>query len=153
MKKFNRLAMAAALSLLAACSRTTTRTEPVTAAEKESAAEAKICKKMADKTPNINQYPAVTPETPLNSLKDANDKVAAAIKDVEQSAQNVNNPDLLQASRVLDVESAYQKLQDAVNTVPGGRETVGDASNSISTNAQALKDAWTQMYQGMQCGA
>jgi hypothetical protein len=153
MGKLNKVAAAAALTLLASCSRTTTRTDPVTATETESKAEAKLCQKMSDRGKAINEYPSVSQETALDDLKKANNKVEQAIREVQQSAQGVNNPQLLQVTNVLEVDAAYQKLQDNVNSVPGGRSTVGDASDSIRASADQLRSAWGRLYQGMQCGA
>ncbi|MDB5047168.1 MAG: rane protein [Fibrobacteres bacterium] len=65
----------------------------------------------------------------------------------KESAKDVNNP------RILEVQSAYQDLQNDLNTVPGGRTTVGEAADSLRADARDLRSAWDRLYTSMECGA
>jgi hypothetical protein len=148
MKTTRFLALAAPLIALASCSRmTTSQPAPVSAAEKESAAEAKLCQDMTAKGSAISEFPAVTEETSLDAIKQANQQVESAVRDVQGYSQQINNPG------VLEVQAAYNELQDAVNAVPGGRETVGENAIQVSQEASQLQSAWNQLYTSMQCGA
>jgi hypothetical protein len=148
MKTTRFLALAAPLIALASCSRmTTSQPAPVSAAEKESAAEAKLCQDMTAKSSAISEFPTVTEETSLDAIKQANQQVESAVRDVQGYSQQINNPG------VLEVQAAYNELQDAVNAVPGGRETVGENAIQVSQEASQLQSAWNQLYTSMQCGA
>lgn len=148
MKTMKLWALAAPLLALAACSRmTTSQPAPVSAAEKESNAEAKLCKDMTEKNSAIREFPTVTEETSLESIKQANQQVESAVRDVQGYSNKVNNPG------VLEIQAAFIQLQDAVNAVPGGRETVGDKAIQVSQEANKLQSAWNELYSSMQCGA
>lgn len=139
----------AALLMLAGCAqmRGATTNDTAAAAEKESKAEAKLCRDMAEKREAIRTYPSVDQETALSTVQEANQKVEDAIRDVEGAADNVNNPN------IREVQAAYQKLQNTVNSVPGGRSTVGDAAIDIGKETQDLQTAWNRLYRELQCGA
>jgi hypothetical protein len=133
--------------LLAACAKSMTRPAPATAAEQEANAEAKLCKSMTTREPAITEFPQVTQETPLDSVKKANARLEQAVQDVTQSSGQINKPE------ILDVAEKFRLLQNTVNTVPGGRETVGPAADSIGMEADQLRESWNRLYSSMQCGA
>lgn len=149
MKKSIALCVLAAGPLyFGACSSTGSGTSDATkAAEKQAKAEKKLCMNMNEMESSIREYPTITTETPLDSVREANERVDRAVQGVREAAQDVSNP------RVLDVQAAYQDLQNTINTVPGGRSTVGEASDSVSASAQRLREAWDQLYLSMECGA
>lgn len=147
MKKLGIGALLTSLALFSGCARITGKNTPVTAAEKESQAEGRLCKKMIDSKDAVREYPQVNGDTPLALVKEANEKVAKAIREVENSGKAVNNPG------VLEVQSTYQELQNAVNGIPGGRSTVGESWESVSESARQLQTAWEQLYTSLQCGA
>lgn len=147
MKKIGIGALLTSLALLSGCATMTGKNVPVTAAEKESQAEGKLCKKMIESKDAVREYPLVNGDTPLALVKEANDKVAEAVQEVEKSGQAVNNPG------VLEVQSSYQELQNAVNEIPGGRSTVGDSWETVNESRIQLQTAWEQLYTDLQCGA
>jgi hypothetical protein len=77
---------------------------------------------------------------------DATQEAAKALNDVKGAAAKVNEP------MILEVQSAYQDLANAVDTIPGGRTTVGDAAISVKTNSKRLQIAWDRLYDRLQCG-
>ena len=146
MKKSLVLSSLAAIPLLmAACSSTQTKHD--TAADKNAAAEKNLCMNMNEVESSIREYPAVSEWTPLDSIREANARVDQAVLGIKEAAKEVNNPG------VLEVQAAYQDLQNTVNEVPGGRTTVGEASDSLRVQAKELKDAWDRLYMSMECGA
>jgi hypothetical protein len=148
MKRSHTLTFAASLMALAGCSKMMNKSPaPVSQAEKESDAEAKLCKNMSKSNPSIQDYPAVTEGTSLEEVKSANQEVETAVREVLDDSKSVNAPGLL------EIQSALQKLQNSVNAVPGGRDTVGPAADSVQANAQELRQAWEKVYNRMQCGA
>jgi hypothetical protein len=149
MKALGMISIPAALLMLAGCAqmRGAATNDTAAAAEKESKAEARLCRDMAEKREAIRTYPEVDQETALSTVQEANMKVESAVKDVEGAADNVNNPN------IREVQAAYQKLQNTVNSVPGGRSTVGDAAINIGREAQDLQTAWNRLYRELQCGA
>lgn len=149
MNALGTFALPAALLMLAgrAQMRGATTNDPTAAAEQESKAEARLCRNMAEKREAIRTYPSVDQETALSTVQDANQKVESAVRDVQGAADNVNNPN------IRDVQAAFEKLQNSVNSVPGGRSTVGDAAIVIDRDAQELQSAWNRLYQELQCGA
>lgn len=149
MKALGNFTIPAALLMLAGCAqmRGATTNDTAAAAEKESKAEAKLCRDMAEKREVIRTYPSVDQETALTTVQEANLKVEEAVKDVEGAADNVNNPN------IREIQAAYQKLQNTVNSVPGGRTTVGEAAIDIGRESQELQTAWNRLYQELQCGA
>ena len=148
MKTMKLWALAAPLIVLTACSKfMTSQPAPVSAAAKESNAEAKLCKDMTEKNSAIREFPTITAKTSLESIKQANQRVKNAVRDVQGYSNDINNPG------VLEIQSAFNELQDAVNAVPGGRETVGDNAIQVSQEANKLQTAWNQLYSSMQCGA
>lgn len=148
MKRTALWTLAVPILALAACSRmTTSQPSPATAEKMESAAEAKLCKDMTEKRAAIHEFPAISEETSLESVKQANQEAEKAVRDVEGYSNDINDPGVLQ------VKAAFQELQDAVNAVPGGRETVGESSTIVSQEAMELRTAWDSLYNKMQCGA
>jgi hypothetical protein len=145
-----------ALSLLAAgplyfgaCSSSSGKSgeETAKATEKQAQAEQKLCVNMNEMESSIRQYPVITTETPLDSIRAANERVDKAVQGVRESAKDVSNPG------VVDVQTAYQDLQNTINTVPEGQGTVGEASDSVTASAQKLREAWDKLYLSMECGA
>jgi hypothetical protein len=148
MNRLLTLGLAATAIALSSCSRMMNKQPgPVSAAEKESDAEAKMCEHMSKRNPAVQSYPTVTPETSLEQVKTANDELETAVREVEYAGKDINNPG------VLEIQMAFQKLQNSVNSVPGGRTTVGEASDSVQANARELRQAWNQVYTKMQCGS
>lgn len=147
MKKIGLSALLTSLALLSGCATMTGKNAPATAAEKESQAEGKLCKKMIDSKDAVREYPQINGDTPLALVKEANDKVAEAIQEVQKSGKEVTDPG------VLEVQSSYQELQNAVNEIPGGRSTVGESWESVSESARQLQTAWEQLYTSLECGA
>lgn len=137
--------LAAGPLLMAACS--SSQNKAVEAAEKEAKAEKKLCTNMTEMESSVREYPTITAETPLESIQAANERVNKAVEGVRETAQDVSNP------RVLDVQAAYQDLQNTVNAVPGGSATVGQASDAVSASAQKFREAWDRLYMSMECGA
>lgn len=134
--------------LLGACSSTsTTRNAAISAEQQQAQAEAKLCTNMSDTRVSVINYPQVTPETPLDSIQAANSKVDEAVQKVNSSASELANP------RILEVQAAYRELLNATHMIPGGRATVGDASDSLQASAESFRNAWDQLYMSMQCGA
>lgn len=147
MKTTGLFALGTGLLMLASCSTTRTQSSPSSAAGRESDAEAELCRNMAEGQAAIREYPAVTRESLLSDVQDANEKVEEAVRDVRESAGDVNNTGLL------TIQAAYEELQNTVNAVPGGRSTVGEASEKISADAGNLRSAWNRLYANLQCGA
>lgn len=146
MRLLGRLCLLLPLSLVVSCSRLT-QSAPVSAAEQEAAAEGRLCKKMTHGAKAIREFPEVSEETSLAEVKEASEKVESAIIDVQKAGKRVNNPGLM------EVESAYLELKNSVNSIPGGRSTVGDASEDVNADARELQREWQQLYTNLQCGA
>lgn len=134
-----------AIFALTACSKM--MPHKTTSAERQANEEAKLCQNMTEKGSAIRAYPEINTETSLQVIKDANLEVEKAVKEIQGSAQMINDPALT------EVQTAYQELQTTVNSVPGGRNTVGDASDALQANAKDLRKAWDKLYINMQCGA
>lgn len=149
MKKSIALCLLAAGPLyFGACSSSSGKTSEATkAAEKQAKAEKKLCMNMNEMESSIREYPVITTETSLDSIRAANERVDKAVQGVRESAQDVSNP------RVLDVQAAYQDLQNTLNTVPTDQGTVGQASDAVTASAQKLREAWDKLYLSMECGA
>lgn len=147
MKSGNYSALALAFLMLASCSKMMNKNSPNASAQRESEAEANLCSKMSKKGDAIREFPKVTQETSLSAVKEANIKVANAVEEVQKSSGKVNSPDMV------EVTTKYQELQSSVSSVPGGRETVGEAADQISTKADQLRSAWNRLFTNMQCGA
>jgi hypothetical protein len=145
MKRLNLCIMSAGL-LLGACSKST-HNEPAEAAKKQEKAEAKLCKNMIHLQTTVQQYPDVTAETPIATIEEANAGVEKAVNEVREAAQDVSNP------RILEVQSAYQELQNNINNMPEGTETVGEVADSLRADAQEFRNAWDRLYMSMECGA
>lgn len=141
------LVPSAALALAGCASMGGPGKDPAAAAEKETKAEARLCRDMTEKASAIRAFPTVDTETPLTTVQKAKDAAQDAVKDVKDAVDDVNNPNLL------SVQAAFEKLESSVNEVPGGRATVGDASTDIGSNAQELQVAWDRLYRELQCGA
>jgi hypothetical protein len=146
MRMLGRLCLLASLSSVISCSRLS-QSAPATAAEQEAAAESKLCKNMTDGGEAIREFPEVSGGTALSDVKKASDKVEKAIVDVQKAGKRVNNPGLM------EVQSAYTELKNSVNGIPGGRSTVGDASDDVNADARELQSEWQQLYANLQCGA
>jgi hypothetical protein len=146
MSKFKLCIVGAGL-LLGACSKSTTSGPSADSRAKEAKAEAKLCKNMDKLKESVVEYPTITAETPVATIQDANSKVDKAVKEVKESAKDVNNP------RILEVQSAYQNLQNSLNTVPSGSTTVGEQAENVRADAKDFRDAWDRLYESMQCGA
>jgi uncharacterized protein YceK len=147
MNKLNWCVMISGVFMMAGCSKMMNRSAPAAASETKANAEAKLCQNMSEKQSAIRNYPDINQDTPLSAVKDANDQVEKAVNDVQASANKIDNPGTLQ------VQAAWKELQSSVNNVPGGRSTVGDASDSVQANASKLQAAWDRLYGSMQCGA
>lgn len=146
MKLLGRLCLLGSLAVVASCSRLT-QSAPVSAAEQEAAAEGKLCRNMTDGDEAIREFPEVSSETALSDVQEASEKAEKAIVDVQKAGKRVNNPGLM------EVQSAFLELKNSVNGIPGGRSTVGDASQDVNANASSLKNEWQQLYSNLQCGA
>lgn len=139
--------LAASVLSLASCARMTGQSAPATAAKIEAEEEAKLCRTMSDKSNIVSQYPAVSQETLLSEIKAANQRLQDAVNDVRQSSEKISEPG------ILDVSAAYQSLQNTVDSIPGGRTTVGEASGDISMKASELQNAWNALFTNLECGA
>ncbi|HKP94189.1 MAG TPA: hypothetical protein VJ385_00390 [Fibrobacteria bacterium] len=146
MRRLNLCVLGAGL-LLGACAKTATQSAPVSEAQKQAEAERKLCTNMNNLKASVQEYPEITSETPLDSIQQANARVDKAVREVKDASKDVNNP------RILDVQAAYQELQNSLNTVPGGRMTVGEAADSIRADAREFRNAWDRLYNSMECGA
>jgi hypothetical protein len=147
MNAFKACAATAALLVLGGCAGMRGKGGPVTAAEKESRAEAELCKNMGQGGQAIRNFPKVDVETPLSAVQDARDDAEDAVADVKSALDDVSTANLL------EVQSAFNKLRNTVNSIPGGRSTVGDASGTISEEVEDLQIAWDKLYKELQCGA
>jgi hypothetical protein len=141
------ISMAGALLSLAGCSQMATRNTASNAARNEAQAEAQLCKDMLSSEAAIKNFPEVNPGTALEEVQSANQKAESAVGDVGKVAKKIDNP------RVLEVQSAFQELRNAVDTIPGGRSTVGPAADNVHASAIKLKRTWDNLYSSLQCGA
>ncbi len=145
--KTKMIAMAGALLAAAGCSQMATRNTASSSARNQAAAEAQLCKDMTGSESAIKQFPEVSSGTPLQEIQDANRKAERAVGDVGKVARKIDNP------RVLQVQSAFQELRNAVDTIPGGRSTVGSAADDVHASAIKLQRTWESLYSSLQCGA
>ena len=102
-------AIAAALFALTSCTRNTTQNAPLSAAKQEAEAEAQLCKDMTQRQAAIQEFPAVTAETPLDQVKSASERAKLAVQEVGQATQKVNDPELL------EIQAAFLQLQNTVH--------------------------------------
>ena len=149
MKALGLCSVSSALLVLAGCAgmRGKPTTDPAAAVEQRREAEAKLCQDMIEGQQSVQAFPAVDSETPLQSVKEANDAMGKVIRDVQEAANEVNNPG------IRSLQAAYQELQNSVNQVPGGRNTVGDVAPEISSDVEQVRITWDQLYSNLQCGA
>jgi hypothetical protein len=146
MRMLIRLCLAGSIPLVVSCSRLS-QSAPVSSAEKEAAAESKLCRNMADGGEAIREFPELSGQTALEDVKDASEKAENAVADVQKAGKRVNNPGLM------EVESAFLELKNSVNAIPGGRTTVGDAYQDVNADARELRSEWQKLYANLQCGA
>jgi uncharacterized protein YceK len=145
--KTKTVSIAGAIFALAGCSQLATRNTASNSARSQAATEAQLCKDMTESGSAIRQYPTVSAETPLSAVQDANQKAEQAVGDVGKVSKRIDNP------QVLEVQSAFQKLRNAVDTIPGGRSTVGPAAEDVQASAIRLRRSWDRLYSSLQCGA
>ena len=146
MRMLIRLCLAGSMAAVVSCSRLS-QSAPVSSAEKEAAAESKLCRNMADGGEVIREFPEISSQTALDDVKDASERAENAVADVQKAGKRVNNPGLM------EVESAFLELKNSVNGIPGGRTTVGDAYQDVNADARDLQSEWQKLYANLQCGA
>jgi hypothetical protein len=145
--KTKTIAMAGALLALTGCSRMTTRNAASDSARNQASAESGLCKDMSRSQASIKNFPDVSAETSLREIQKANRKAEDAVSEVGKVAKKIDNP------RVLELQSAFQELRNAVDTIPGGRSTVGPAADDVHASAIKLRRTWESLYASLQCGA
>lgn len=145
--KTKSIPLTAAFLALAGCSQMATHNTASNSARNQAAAEAQLCKDMTRSQSAIKEYPEVSSDTPLEAVQSANQKVERAVGDVGKTARKIDNP------QVLEVQSAFQRLRNAVDTISGGRSTVGPAAEDVHANAIRLQSSWKNLYSSLQCGA
>ena len=141
------ICMAGALAALTGCSQMATRNSASNAARNQAATEAELCKDMSGSQPAIRNFPDVSSDTPLDAVQNATRDAERAVGDVGKAARRIDNP------QVLEVQSAFQRLRNAVDTIPGGRSTVGPAAQDVHASAIRLRNSWNNLYTSLQCGA
>ena len=141
------LSMAGALLAVAGCSQLATRNSASNSARNQASAEAQLCKDMTRSQDAIKDYPTISSETALEEVQEANRKVERAVGDVGKVSKKIDNP------QALEVQSAFQQLRNAVDTIPGGRSTVGPAAEDVHASAIKLQRTWDKLYSSLQCGA
>jgi ABC-type Fe3+-hydroxamate transport system substrate-binding protein len=145
--KTKTIPMAAAFLAMAGCSQMATHNSASNAARSQASTEAQLCKDMTGSQSAIKDYPNVSQNTSLQEVQEANQKVERAVGEVGKTARKIDNP------QVLEVQSAFQRLRNAVDTIQGGRNTVGPAADDVHADAGRLKNSWNSLYSSLQCGA
>lgn len=121
--------------LLIACDQ-----QPPTTADLES----ELCTNLDQLGTTLTELSQINAQSSINELQDARQNVANAYQSVRDSATAV------EASRVSDLETAYNNLDNTVNSI-SGQDTIGDAANNVAAAVADLRAARDQIDAEVTC--
>jgi phosphate uptake regulator len=90
----------------------------------------------------------VDPETTtIGDLEDALGEVQSDLQDVQTSGAD------LASSLKIALQTAFNNLEDTVQDLPNGDETVAEAGSSVEDAVQQLDTAWTNALDALNCSS
>jgi hypothetical protein len=106
--------------------------------------ESELCNNLDQLGAALTELSQVNAQSSVSDLRDARDNVAQAYQDVRTSASAV------EASRLEDLQVAYDNLDSTVNNI-SGRETVGEAAGNVATALSNVQAARQQVDADLNC--
>ncbi|MBE9110014.1 hypothetical protein IQ273_11395 [Nodosilinea sp. LEGE 07298] len=122
--------------LLAACG---SQTSPSVADQR-----AQLCTDLARLNTSVATLTSMSPSSTVSDFRAARGEVKANFDQVKLTAQNV------QAAKVADLETAYQDLDGAIQSIPE-TATLQQAMDSVSEQVTVLEGARSQMNADLSC--
>ena len=124
------------LMLLAACG----SQAPESVADQK----AQLCTDLARFNTSVATLKSMSPSSTVSDFRAARDEVKANFEQVKLTAQSV------QEAKVAELETAYQGLDSAVQSIPE-TATLQQAMHSVSEQVVAVEDARAQMNTDLNC--
>jgi len=124
------------LMLLAACG----SQAPESVADQK----AQLCTDLARFNTSVATLKSMSPSSTVSDFRAARDEVKANFEQVKLTAQSV------QEAKVAELETAYQGLDSAVQSIPE-TATLQQAMDSVSEQVVAVEDARAQMNADLNC--
>jgi hypothetical protein len=124
------------LMLLAACG----SQAPESVADQK----AQLCTDLARFNTSVASLKSMSPSSTVSDFRAARDEVKANFEQVKLTAQSV------QEAKVAELETAYQGLDSAVQSIPE-TATLQQAMDSVSEQVVAVEDARAQMNTDLNC--
>lgn len=124
------------LMLLAACG----NQAPESVADQK----AQLCTDLARFNTSVASLKSMSPSSTVSDFRAARDEVKANFEQVKLTAQSV------QEAKVAELETAYQGLDSAVQSIPE-TATLQQAMDSVSEQVVAVEDARAQMNTDLNC--
>jgi len=124
------------LMLLAACG----SQAPESVADQK----AQLCTDLARFNTSVATLKSMSPSSTVSDFRAARDEVKANFEQVKLTAQSV------QEAKVAELETAYQGLDSAVQSIPE-TATLQQAMDSVSEQVVAVEDARAQMNTDLNC--
>jgi hypothetical protein len=106
--------------------------------------QAQLCTDLARLNTSVATLTSMSPSSTVSDFRAARSEVKANFDQVKLTAQNV------QAAKVADLETAYQDLDAAIQSIPE-TATLQQAQGSVSEQVTALDAARSQMNADLNC--
>ena len=106
--------------------------------------KAQLCTDLARFNTSVATLKSMSPSSTVSDFRAARDEVKANFEQVKMTAQSV------QEAKVAELETAYQGLDSAVQSIPE-TATLQQAMDSVSTQVVAVEDARAQMNADLNC--
>jgi predicted nuclease with TOPRIM domain len=106
--------------------------------------KAQLCTDLARFNTSVATLKSMSPSSTVSDFRAARDEVKANFEQVKMTAQSV------QEAKVAELESAYQGLDSAVQSIPE-TATLQEAMDSVSEQVVAVEDARAQMNADLNC--
>lgn len=106
--------------------------------------QAQVCASLATLNSAVILVRRVGSSSTVGSLKQAEDRVSAAFRDVKASVQD------MRGVNIDELEKAYDELNKAVKEIPD-ESTITEALPSLSSKVATLESALVRTQSGLRC--
>lgn len=106
--------------------------------------KAQLCTDLARFNTSVATLKSMSPSSTVSDFRAARDEVTTNFEQVKLTAQSV------QEAKVAELETAYQGLDSAVQSIPE-TATLQQAMDSVSEQVVAVEDARAQMNADLNC--
>jgi hypothetical protein len=130
--------------LFAACSDDEPEEAVGTAVSGVGGAESQLCSSLSELKIAVDKVGALNATSTVDDAKEARNDVKEALDDVRQSAQGVSE------ARVSALQTAFQALSGAVDSVPGD-QTLGASAAQIATLKTGVQNMLTSLQTETPC--